>query len=201
MTSYNRNLNGWWESLVGESLPAIVSNNKIFLDLPLEKLLTIVTQGEAGNQGDEGKLAVLNVIKNRTNSGEFSDKIIEKYSKNIWKSVILKPGQFSMFNLDDKVRPLALKWAKEFEDTLNSNSNFRRTYELVRNFIRGDYGDNTNGSVYYHTTSISPYWAKLYTPVKRIGEHIFYTDSKLVRYSPIAIIGLGVMIYYLWIRD
>lgn len=179
-----------------------IENNKVFLDLPIERFLTIVAQGEAGDQGDEGKLAVLNVIKNRTLFPElFSDKNIYVYSKDLLKSVALKQWQFSMFNLDDKVRPLAWKWANEFDSTLRTNSNFKRTYDLVVNFLKGSYGDNVNKAVYYHATYVSPYWSKLYTPVKQIGEHIFYLDSKLIRYSPVAFIGLGVLFYYLWMRE
>jgi spore germination cell wall hydrolase CwlJ-like protein len=45
----------------------------------------------------------------------------------------------------------------------------------IRAFLSAvDELDFTNGATHYHTTSISPTWAKSHTPCLVIGAHAFY---------------------------
>lgn len=72
--------------------------NRIFLNLQTVELLSIAAYGEAANQGTDGLMAVINVIRNRTLSNQFIDSEIYSLTGDIYKAVILKPCQFSMFN-------------------------------------------------------------------------------------------------------
>jgi spore germination cell wall hydrolase CwlJ-like protein len=42
--------------------------------------------------------------------------------------------------------------------------------------IRGNLDDITQGSTHYHADYVKPHWSMHYTPVTKIGAHIFYTS-------------------------
>jgi hypothetical protein len=154
--------------------------NQSFINLPLDKLLTIVTYGEAGNQGAEGMMGVLNVIRNRTLDQQFYDNEIYGMTGNSYKSVILKKWQFSMFNLDDPVRPKAENWAINFDNYVASNSAFRQAYELSEMVIGGTLSDNTGGATYYlnpDAVTKMPQWASVIPFLGQIGDHVFFGEG------------------------
>jgi spore germination cell wall hydrolase CwlJ-like protein len=40
--------------------------------------------------------------------------------------------------------------------------------------LQSKYGDITEGSTHYHSTSVHPYWADSLTKVVTVDQHIFY---------------------------
>ena len=117
--------------------------------------------GEARNQGDEGMIAVGNVIMNRVKAKSW-------YGDHI-KGVCLKAWQFSCWNENDPNREkiLALDW---------SDNAFCKAVTLSYYFTKNKMDDNTNGATHYHTKTISPNWAEGKTPCAEIGDHLFYND-------------------------
>ena len=119
---------------------------------------------EAASEGDEGMRAVLNVIWNR------SDQRLERVFP-----VIVKPWQFSCMHSI---------WGKRNPDynRLIRRAQRDRTYasalKLVMLMDKGLLKDNTNGSTFYHTTNITPYWASHFKHEVTIRNHIFYSDKK-----------------------
>lgn len=153
--------------------------NKVFINLPKEKLLAIVTYGEARGESLEGMKAVINVIKNRVKTdGWFIDKKIAKLS-TLTHGVILKKWQFSCFLENDpnrkKLENIANLWLKvpgaEAARELRKYIQLGTAYTLSIE----DFEDNTDGATHYFTKHIEPpKWASKYKKVADIGNHIFY---------------------------
>ena len=158
--------------------------NEKFYRLPVEQLLALTAYGEAGNEGDQGMAAVLNVIRNRTQSWEFIDPAIYNQTGSVYHAVILKPKQFSMYNPDDPVRPIAEQIASNFEVELSRNSKLERAYQLALNMLSGNFPDNTMGATYYHADYVYPIWASVIPLIGKIGRHIFYGWSKNIPEVP-----------------
>ena len=152
------------------------NQNRLFLDLPTDQFLTILAYGEAGNQGAEGMMAVLNVVRNRTLDRQFYDEEIYAMTNDPYKAVGLKKWQFSMFNLNDPVRVTAEKIANNFQSYL-SNSAIQQAHELSRMAIAGTLEDNTGGSQFYFNPAgviQEPQWASVIPFIGQIGDHLFF---------------------------
>lgn len=150
--------------------------NQLFLALPTDQFLTILAYGEAGNQGAEGMMAVLNTVRNRTLEKSFYDTEIYSLTNDAYKAVGLKKWQFSMFNLDDPVRMTAEKIANNFQSYL-SNSAIQQAYELSQMAIDGTLEDNTNGAQFYYNPAgvvQEPQWASVIPFLGQIGDHLFF---------------------------
>jgi len=150
--------------------------NQLFLNLPTDQFLTILAYGEAGNQGAEGMMAVLNVIRNRTLDRSYYDEEIYTMTNDAYKAVGLKKWQFSMFNLNDPVRITAEKIANNFQGYL-SNSTIQQAYNLSQMAIAGTLEDNTAGAQFYFNpagVTTEPQWASVIPFIGQIGDHLFF---------------------------
>ena len=114
--------------------------------------------------GLSGLIAVGNVIINRVTQARWFGKTIEE--------VCRKPQQFSCWNTNDPNYPILN--AVSLSDPV-----YRVCVEVANNLIQSMYPDLTFGANHYHTTSISPAWARSMTLTCVIGSHRFYTDSRL----------------------
>ena len=153
------------------------NQNTLFLNLPVDQLLAITAYGEAASEGAEGMMAVLNVIKNRTKENQFYDSEIYNLTRSAYHAVILKPKQFSMFNIGNAVRPIAERMANNFYSEVSSNSTLAQAYQLAQMLVSGQLADNTGNSQYYHATYVSPSWASSYALMGQIGQHLFYSTN------------------------
>jgi hypothetical protein len=154
--------------------------NKLFIDLPLDTLLTILMYGEAGNQDVEGMSAVINVVRNRTLDKSFYDMDIYNMTGDAYKAVILKKWQFSMFNLNDPVRAKAENWAKNIQAALSGNVAFQQAYNISQMVLAGTLDDNTGGSTFYYNpagVSQEPQWASVIPFITQIGDHLFFGEG------------------------
>lgn len=155
-----------------------ISENEVFINLPANKLLAIAAYGEAANQGAEGLMAVLNVIKNRTKEvSKYGDPDILRKTNSPYHAVILKKWQFSMFNLDDPVRDTALRFAKQWDAYYGANATLRKAYDLATMLLTGLFDDNTYGATHYHTAAVNPQWASTIPFIGQIGDHLFYGEG------------------------
>lgn len=151
--------------------------NSIFLSLPTDQFLAIIAYGEAGNQGAEGMMGVLNVVRNRTLSQEFIDQEIIALTQDPYKAVGLKKWQFSMFNLDDPVRNIALGIAQDFNSKYNSNSALQQAFSLAQQLLQGTLADNTSGAQFYYApagVTQEPSWASTIPFLGQIGDQLFF---------------------------
>jgi hypothetical protein len=155
--------------------------NEVFMALPADQLVAITAYGEAGNQGGEGMMAVINVIENRASRPQnYADAEILALTQSPWHGVILKYKQFSMYNLNDPVRQKALNWAANFGNLTQTNSIFNQAYQLAQMAVNGTLEDNTGGATHYHATYVTPSWASILPVTGQIGDHIFYQEFPII---------------------
>ena len=123
---------------------------------------------EAGNQPLAGKIAVSQVVINRTQHMNYPTDICgvvyqAKWSEN-WKGNMIPTRnqcQFSWF-CDGK------------SDDPEDSKTWLKCLTLARNILQGEYGDITEGATHYHSVYVNPYWADSLNATVTINEHIFY---------------------------
>jgi len=151
--------------------------NLLFINLPTAQLLAILGYGEAGNQGSDGIMAVINVVRNRTLDRQYYDMDIYALTNDAYKAVALKKWQFSMFNMDDPVRVIAERIARDFSGNYSSKPSLQQAYLLAQMAIDGTLEDNTGGAQFYYNpagVSQEPQWASVIPFLTQIGDHIFF---------------------------
>lgn len=116
---------------------------------------------EAGGEGKQGMMAVGFVTLNRKmKQGKFPGTV---------SRVVYQDSQFSWTsgkNLtirDEKT----WKQAREISKNLILLQKFPAVYHMV---------DPTQGSLYYHKTTVRPYWSKYLLHTVRIKNHVFYKE-------------------------
>ena len=55
---------------------------------------------------------------------------------------------------------------------------WKESLQVAKLIKQGVANDPTNGSLWYHATSVRPVWTKKLTRYTQIGRHIFYIDPK-----------------------
>ena len=123
---------------------------------------------EAGNQPLAGKIAVSQVVINRTQHMNYPETICgvvyqAKWKEN-WKGNLMPVRhqcQFSWF-CDGK------------SDDPEDSKTWVQCLTLARNILQGAYGDITEGATHYHSVYVNPYWADSLNETVTINEHIFY---------------------------
>jgi spore germination cell wall hydrolase CwlJ-like protein len=123
---------------------------------------------EAGNQPLAGKIAVSQVVINRTQHMNYPTDICgvvyqAKWSEN-WKGNMIPTRnqcQFSWFCDGKSDEPL---------DT----DTFFESYVIASDVLMGKYPDITEGATHYHSIMVEPYWAETLNETVQITDHIFY---------------------------
>lgn len=151
--------------------------------------LSMTLWGEARGEGASGMRAVAHVIVNRARHKRWPDTV---------RGVAYDDAQFSCWNDDDvnsEMMPKMLEfynylkhkpdgweeWYAEFKRSPDypEFKKYLEARQIARDVLEDQDDDPTNGAVFYHTSSISPYWARGQRVVARIGAHQFYrTDAK-----------------------
>lgn len=127
-----------------------------------EDCLSLNIYHEARAESTEGWLAVAFVTLNRSLDYRFPDNICD---------VVYEPKQFSWTHdgLPDKPD------LSKYHD--------RVVWKYIRQFAKGflenhEYIiDPTDGSLYYHSTKVSPSWKDSFERSVVIGDHIFYVNN------------------------
>lgn len=108
------------------------------------RCLAEAIHGEARGEPNAGKIAVGNVIINRTQSRGFRNTIC---------GVVDQPGQFT--------------YPRTGRADANSVNIANAIYTRALN-------DNTYGAQYYHARYVNPAWSRRFAKTAVIGNHIFY---------------------------
>ena len=123
---------------------------------------------EAGNQPLAGKIAVSQVVLNRTQHPNYPTTVCGVIYQAKWKTnwkgnevPIRNKCQFSWF-CDGKS-----------DDPVDSPT-WISSLNIARNVVQGAYGDITEGATHYHSVYVNPYWADSLNETVVINEHIFY---------------------------
>ena len=127
-------------------------------------LLQCLIWGEARGETLEGKIGVACVVMNRVKE--------KPWRGDDWSGVMLRPRQFSCFNLSD---PNLLKIVTGYQADRWGDAIWRMCRWIAHGVIYNWVPDNTNGANHYcNADSDLPYWAEGKTPIKIIGNHNFY---------------------------
>lgn len=138
---------------------------KVLSDL---ELLALTIIGESRGEPIEGQVAVGSVILNRA----------KKYKDSI-QNVVLRPKQFSCWNLDDPNRA----FLEELGDKLLLGNKIDIRYKqcmfVARGLLQDEVNDNTRGALHYLTSDLfyspkRPKWAEHFIGTSTKGNQIFF---------------------------
>jgi spore germination cell wall hydrolase CwlJ-like protein len=112
---------------------------------------------EARTEPVMGQLAVIEVTMNRVESRSYPDTVCE---------VVWDKKQFSWTHDGVHDDPTRMSYLDKlaWEDTT----------ALVDAYLNGDIDLPSSGATMYHADYVNPYWVSSYTPVAKVGSHIFY---------------------------
>ena len=107
---------------------------------------------EARGEPRLGQMYVSAVVMNRAED-----------SKKSIKEIVNEPSQFSWVNAEVGQRPV---------------SDIRIFLQCAETAIEAANSPISKELLYYHKTSVKPYWARTLKPVVTIGNHIFYKRKR-----------------------
>jgi hypothetical protein len=157
--SVSSGLDGTWSDRdrgvleVMDQPPAHVQHAKVIHSADSD-IVAAALVGEAGAEGYDGMLAVMNVIANRAN-----------YHSAKFKSVVLARKQFSMFNSGevDKIVARSKKHPLWFQAKM-----------IVDQVSKGKLPDTVGGAKHYYAQKkVTPSWSGAYPVTRVIGNHTF----------------------------
>lgn len=118
---------------------------------------------EARGETLRGQFAVAEVILNRKDSRAFPDTVCGVINQGTGGKKYA--CQFS-YNCDGKA------------EVITERKAYERVAKVARIMLDGEARVLTKGATYYHTTSVSPSWARKFTQTALIGVHKFYRDNR-----------------------
>lgn len=123
-------------------------------------------EGEAGNQGRQGKIAVASVILNRFKLKKWNaGKTIKETCLFCVKG---QPyHQFSCWNDFDPV----YKRIKDLQP-----EGMKESFDIAQDVIAGRIQSNVGLCTHYHTTKVAPKWSRGKLPAYKIGDHVFFDN-------------------------
>ena len=134
-----------------------------------KEILAYTLLGEAGGEGRAGMAAVMNVIKNRAESGRYSDNpaavALQKNGRGI--------RQFSTWNTKENGGNQPISRYKK------SSKEFKEALDVVEKVMAGQIPDETGGATHFVTKALfdadKPGWWDSEAPQgeKQIGNHVF----------------------------
>lgn len=116
---------------------------------------------EARGETVKGQFAVAEIIQNRVKSSRF-------------------PGSFCGVIKQGTGRKYQCQFTYTcdgYKDVIAEKQAYERVSKVARAAIDGIAEPLTNGATHYHTKSVRPSWARVYTETARIGVHIFYRHN------------------------
>ena len=128
---------------------------------------------EAGNEPEEGQMAVALVTMNRVKSGNYADSVC-----GVVKQKANGTCQFSWW-CEDKPRTASI--TRKLTNAQSSMYNYIRDLAVFVYLNDEKIKDITHGATYYHADYVNPKWRHLKKTVK-IGRHIFYTNGEVDNY-------------------
>lgn len=145
-----------------------------------KEILARAIFGEARGEGEQGMLAVGNVIMNRLKDGRSIYKATDKPELTGVESIIKKDQAFSVFN--NPQSPDYINMMKPMEEMGTADKEaYKLALEISEGLLTGKLKDNTDGSTLYYNPNVAdPDWAKSWktSKTKSIGNHDFYIEVK-----------------------
>ena len=153
---------------------------------------------EAGNETEEGKVAVAMVTINRVRDGRFGKSICSVVDQRTTRVKSIEVTETKMVSVGLFGRPEAVKqkamvvqnvdvcqfsWRCVFvRKPKDTDERWEESQRVAQELLKGNYNTwqvKYNNALYFHATGIRPAWAKSKQHVSRIGGHIFYADRNI----------------------
>ena len=153
---------------------------------------------EAGNEPEEGKVAVAMVTINRVRDGRFGKSVcsvvdqrtLTVRSREVTTVKMVQAGWFGQpeqhkqtTRVVQNVEVCQFSWRCMFvHKPKDADERWEASQEVATRLLKGDYTrwqDKYSDALYFHATGIRPVWARQKQYVSRIGGHIFYADNKI----------------------
>lgn len=132
-----------------------------------ESPMAVTTYMEARNQPRSGRIAVMNVIKNRV----AADK--KMFGLGL-RGVCHHPWQYSAWNRNDDSQRVAYFNMLQLPEDHPEKKLWRSIQKDAKEVWSGKIKDNTGGATYYHTPAVFPRWRLKMHVTGIVGDHIFY---------------------------
>jgi spore germination cell wall hydrolase CwlJ-like protein len=153
---------------------------------------------EAGNEPEEGKVAVAMVTINRVRDGRFGKSVcsvVDQRTTRV-KSIEVtetKMVQVGLFGKPEAVKQKALvvqnvdvcqfSWRCMFvRKPKDTDDRWEESNRVAQELLRGNYSmwqAKYSTALYFHATAVRPSWSKSKQPVSRVGGHVFYADRDI----------------------
>lgn len=117
---------------------------------------------EARGEPLQGKIAVAHVVLNRVAASQWPGQIC---------AVVQQGGERRRYRCQFSW------WCDGRPDAPRDVAAWRESLLVALLIRRGATDDPTKGALWYHADTVSPYWAKVFKPYKKIGRHIFYVKN------------------------
>ena len=124
--------------------------------------LALTIYHEARGESASGKLAVGQVVMNRTRSALFPTSVC---------AVVRQGGQ-------QRHRCQFSWWCDGRSDRPKNTVALRESLLLAEAIYFGCVGDPTAGALWYHAAGVKPGWSRSLGTAKRIGRHVFYRGEQ-----------------------
>ncbi len=118
---------------------------------------------EARGETTEGLFAVGEVILNRVDSNNYPNSLCAVINQGTGRKYACQ------FTYTCDGRP----------EVINEKAAWSRVGKVARLLMDGLPRDLTKGATHYHTTAVSPSWARRYPKVAQYGVHLFYRQPTL----------------------
>lgn len=141
--------------------------SRVVLNEDEVRLVAATAWGEARSEGEDGMRAVAHVIVNRVG---------ERFGGDI-ETVVRSPWQFSVWNRRDPNRR-RVENPEAYATEGAELETWETAQRVAREVLSGQSIDPTEGALFYHTTTIRPWWARFGQGRRVIGAHAFYTDVR-----------------------
>lgn len=138
--------------------------------------LSLTIFHEARSEHFMGQMAVANVVLNRAEKKYGKEKML---TAGAICSTMAANKQFSFAN--GKLKRVNGGWRITPALLPKEEAAWQYSVRVAKTALslraKGNAPDFSKGATHYHTTYVSPYWKKAYTPTTIIGGHIFYKEK------------------------
>ena len=153
---------------------------------------------EAGNEPEEGKVAVAMVTINRVRDGRFGKSVCSVVDQRTVRVRTIEVSEEKMvrtgfFGTPEKQKVKSFvtqnadvcqfSWRCMFvRKPKDTDERWEESNRVAQELLRGNYGiwqAKYSDALYFHATAVRPAWAKSKQPVSRVGGHVFYADRDI----------------------
>jgi len=154
---------------------------------------------EAGNEPEEGKVAVAMVTINRVRDGRFGKTVCSVVdqrtqtvrSREVTTTKMVQAGWFGRpeqhkqtTKVIENVSVCQFSWKCMFvHKPKDTDERWAESQRVAQELLKGNYADwqaKYSNALYFHATAIHPIWARQKHYVARIGGHYFYGESSKI---------------------